>query len=179
MMRIPPLRLHPDCACDPAVHIAAAAERNRDELVLHYRLTGLANIVVPPGRTASRADELWRHTCFEAFVRGSSGQGYVELNFSPSGQWAAYRFSGYRAGMTAALEIVPEIAVNGAADCLELNAQVCLSPFEDLVGRTVWHIGLAAVIEEASGRLSYWALALPPGKPDFHHRDGFALALSQ
>jgi len=30
------------------------------------------------------------------------------------------------------------------------------------------------VIEETSGRLSYWALAHPSGKPDFHHADCFA-----
>jgi hypothetical protein len=33
------------------------------------------------------------------------------------------------------------------------------------------------VIEETNGRLSYWALAHPPGKPDFHHSDCFALEL--
>ena len=32
-------------------------------------------------------------------------------------------------------------------------------------------------IEEASGRISYWALKHPPGRPDFHHPDGFALEL--
>jgi hypothetical protein len=40
-----------------------------------------------------------------------------------------------------------------------------------------WRLGLSAVIEEASGRLSYWALTHPPGKPDFHHSDCFALEL--
>ena len=38
-------------------------------------------------------------------------------------------------------------------------------------------LGISAVIEEQDGRLSYWALAHPPGKPDFHHRDCFALRL--
>ena len=38
--------------------------------------------------------------------------------------------------------------------------------------------GLAAVIEETNGRRSYWALAHPPGKPDFHHADGFALEVT-
>jgi len=39
-------------------------------------------------------------------------------------------------------------------------------------------LGLSAVIEETSGRKSYWALAHPPGKPDFHHTDSFALELA-
>jgi hypothetical protein len=41
-----------------------------------------------------------------------------------------------------------------------------------------WRIGLAAVIEETSGRKSYWALAHPLGKADFHHSDSFALEFS-
>ena len=38
-------------------------------------------------------------------------------------------------------------------------------------------LALAAVVEETSGALSYWALRHPPGAPDFHHADGFVLAL--
>jgi hypothetical protein len=33
------------------------------------------------------------------------------------------------------------------------------------------------VIEETNGAKSYWALKHPPGKPDFHHADGFVLEL--
>jgi hypothetical protein len=39
----------------------------------------------------------------------------------------------------------------------------------------IWQLDLAAVIEERGGRISYWALAHPPGKPDFHHSDCFTL----
>ena len=38
-------------------------------------------------------------------------------------------------------------------------------------------LGAAAVLEDDNGRLSYWALCHPPGKPDFHHPDGFVLEL--
>src|SRR3546814_9971873 len=38
-------------------------------------------------------------------------------------------------------------------------------------------VALSAVIEETDGTKSYWALRHPPGKPDFHHPDCFALAL--
>ena len=49
----------------------------------------------------------------------------------------------------------------------------------DLSGlpKGVWRVGFSAVIEERDGTMSYWALAHPPGKPDFHHRDCFALEL--
>lgn len=38
-------------------------------------------------------------------------------------------------------------------------------------------VGLCAVIEETDGTKSYWALRHPPGPPDFHHPDCFALTL--
>jgi hypothetical protein len=47
---------------------------------------------VPAAVAAARTDELWRHTCFEAFVRTSPAPAYYEFNFAPSTQWAAYRF---------------------------------------------------------------------------------------
>ena len=41
-----------------------------------------------------------------------------------------------------------------------------------------WRLGLSAVIEEKDGGTSWWALAHPPGKPDFHHDDCFAARLA-
>ena len=32
-------------------------------------------------------------------------------------------------------------------------------------------------MKDVDGGISYWALAHPPGKPDFHHPDSFALTL--
>ena len=47
----------------------------------------------------ARADELWQTTCFEAFLEPRAATAYREFNFSPSGDWAAYDFDGYREGM--------------------------------------------------------------------------------
>jgi hypothetical protein len=38
-------------------------------------------------------------------------------------------------------------------------------------------MGISAILVERDGRKSYWALAHPPGEPDFHHPDCFALEL--
>ena len=38
-------------------------------------------------------------------------------------------------------------------------------------------LGLSTVVEDNHGRLSYWALRHPSGKPDFHHPDTFALEI--
>ena len=64
--------------------------------------------------------------------------------------------------------------MNGAG-LFYLRARLALARLPDLAGS--WRLGLAAVIEEANGRISYWALAHPPGRADFHQTDGFALEL--
>lgn len=138
----------------------------RAELSYHLH-TDTAGLVLPE-LPRGRADGLWRSTCFELFVELS--QGYREYNFSPSGGWAAYEFEAYRAGMrNAALEHGPEIDPDDVGDSFLLDAII------DLEGRG--RFGLAAVVEERSGTKSYWALAHPAGKPDFHDDACFAATL--
>ncbi len=160
----------------PAIRIAAEARRAANgRLALRYRITGaVADLRLPPPAPPGRADGLWQHSCFEAFVRPAGGAAYWELNFAPSGQWAAYRFGDYRRGMAAAEETPPpELEMVSATDRIELAATVEL---ETLAG-FAWRVGLCAVIEESRGRKSWWALAHPPGEPDFHHEDCFTLEL--
>ena len=170
------LSRRPEGPSEAVTAIAAeAVRRGAGALSLSYRVTAApGGLVVPPPAAPVRTDELWRHTCFEAFVRPGGGEAYVEINLAPSGQWAAYRFDGYRAGM-APLEGIaaPTIAWAATADGFELTATIDLSPAAD----APWTVGLTAVIEEAGGGTAYWALAHPPGKADFHHSDGFALDL--
>jgi hypothetical protein len=138
----------------------------------------MSDVRMPPVMTPERADELWRHTCFEAFVRASSGPEYYEFNFAPSTQWAAYRFSSYRNGMRAAEIGAPAIEVRSSPDCTTLQVSLELGRLPDLPSEATWRLGLSALIEDQSGGKSYWALAHPPGKPDFHHADCFALEFS-
>ena len=59
-------------------------------LRLRYFLDGEIERIALPRRVASRrADRLWQHTCFEAFIARRDARAYCELNFSPSGEWAA------------------------------------------------------------------------------------------
>ncbi|KAF0186468.1 MAG: hypothetical protein FD124_542 [Alphaproteobacteria bacterium] len=167
------LKLHPDGRCAGVAGIDVEVARPRaGVLALRYVVRGEINALRLPERSASaRADELWRHTCFEAFVSDSAG--YHEFNFAPSMQWAAYSFDRYRAGMRNAEGFgPPRIEVRATEDRLELAVELDMP--DDMTGR----IGLTAVIEEADGNISYWALAHPPGRPDFHHADGFAIDLT-
>ena len=179
-MRLSLIR-HPDSGCMAASHIEVEARRLRGgSLALSYTVTGtLDDIVVPAVVVPSRSDELWRHTCFEAFVRAPSGNAYYEFNFSPSTQWAAYRFSAHRSGMDVATEIgAPLIEVRSAPDRFTLDASLELDRLSGLSSTDKWRLGLSAVIEDRIGRKAYWALAHPPGKPDFHHADCFTQELS-
>ena len=142
-------------------------------LKLAFALKGeLSDLRIPETRPSRWGHDLWQHTCFEAFLMAEEGPGYREFNFSPSSEWAAYTFRGYRDGGEQEVEMAPVIAVHRSTDRLELHVEIrpdCLPP-----GRSL-RLGLSAVIEAADGVLSYWALRHPPGKPDFHHTDAFAL----
>jgi hypothetical protein len=144
---------------------------------LTFCLVGdISGLSIPASRSPRRTDRLWRHTCFEAFVMAGEGPEYREFNFSPSGEWAVYDFRNYRNGGVLENDLAPGIVVHKTMDRLELGAEIgqVLLP----QGRRL-RLGLSAIVEDAAGILSYWALRHPPGKPDFHHTDAFALQLEK
>ncbi len=121
--------------------------------------------------------ELWRHTCFEAFIAVGRQPFYHEFNFAPSGEWAVYAFRRYRDGGLLADETMrPHITARSDGRQLELDTLVRLDRLSPIHARACLRIGLSAVIEAHDG-FSYWALHHPGRKPDFHHADGFALLL--
>lgn len=172
-----PLKLHPDSTCDAIQRIDIEVERvGENGLHLRYTAGGkIADLLLAQPAPPERKDELWRTTCFEAFfIRGDAHE-YTEFNFAPSNAWAAYRFTGYRQGMTPATNLTaPRITVQSTAERFTLTATL---EFPHRL-RDIDSAALSAVIEETNGRKSYWALAHPPGKPDFHHAVGFALDLA-
>jgi len=171
------LKLHPDLHCAAVTRIEVAAARARPStLVLDYEITGkIGDLRMPPMMAPVRSDGLWRHTCFEAFVRAAPGTAYHEFNFAPSTQWAAYGFDGYRSGMRIEGELVaPRFEMESSGKHYNLRVSLALDRLPSLPSDAIWRLGLSAVIEEMNGALSYWALAHPPGKADFHHSDCFA-----
>ncbi len=172
---------HPDTPCAALTGIDVEITRLPEAgLELHYFVMGSIRDVRWPAETApERRDRLWEHSCFEVFVSAGDRPGYYECNLSPSTSWAAYRFSDYRAGMQVAVTAAaPDISSRITAKTHVLRATVPLANLHGLPEQPDWHIGLSAVIEQMDGTKSYWALAHPPGKPDFHHRDCFALQLT-
>ena len=174
-----PLVLHPHSQGPAGASVEVDVLRAPGGLLtLTYHLTGdLDALRLPAPVAAERADELWRTTCFEAFVRAQGGEAYYEFNFAPSTAWAAYRFSGYRSGMGMAEVSAPRIETRRGERSFALTAQLDLGAGGPQPEAN-WALGLSAVLEDVGGALSYWAAAHPSGKPDFHHTDGFAIALA-
>lgn len=163
---------HPDTPCDAVVRIEVNLARGLPaRLALRYLVVGdIAGLrLPPPDGERARVDALWKATCFEAFLRGEEGDGYVEINLSPSNRWAAYAFDGYRLGMAPADGALRHLTQRASENQYELLATFDLAGIAGLGANAPWRLGLSAVIEEANGRKSYWALAHAPGKPDFHH----------
>lgn len=157
---------HPDSATVSVRGIEVMLACGTDgRWLIEYRVDGVEDLVTPALAAPRRADALWKHSCFELFIRPDGGDGYYEFNFAPSGEWAAYRFTGYREGMRDLPLAAPAIEWWGG----EMRAAVDLSGLPD----GDWCVGVTAVIEETGGKRSFWSLAHPPGKPDFHQEANF------
>ena len=164
---------HPSSETQVLEHLWVQVARAKDRLRLRFTATGdVEEISLPPIREPARADQLWQHTCFEAFVR-HSGNCYWEFNFSPSSHWAGYAFTGYRTDMSPLALAQPAVIVCKRERTLRMDVELLLP------AHLAWgDLNLAAVIEEKSGHKSYWALAHPPeGPPDFHDPACFVLEL--
>ena len=134
-------------------------------LMLRWKVDGAGALVVPPFAGRARTDGLWQTTCFELFVKAPGAESYAEFNLSPSERWAAYDFAGYRAGMAErAVERAPVCTPRRGGSVLIFDAAIPVRALPPLP----WVYGLTAVIEEEGGVKSYWAMAHPPEKPDFH-----------
>lgn len=117
--------------------------------------------VIPQAAEPARVDGLWQTTCFEVFLRPAGDEGYREWNFAPSGQWAAYDFAAYREAMAVAKVAAPYVRIEDNLTWWALGATIA-------VEAGAWKLGISAVLEEQDGTKSYWALAHPSEKPDFH-----------
>jgi hypothetical protein len=161
-----PLLPHPSCGAGPVRALRVTARVHAAGLLsvayeLHADLPQLC--LAPATATGQRRDGLWQHTCFELFAHRSAQPGYLEFNFSPSGDWAAYEFDAYRQGQRALAQQRIGVAVQlMASDRLQLRAHA------ELGADLGWELRPAAVIEARDGSLSYWASEHGGVRPDFH-----------
>jgi len=169
---------HPDTPSSDVASVSVELlSGSRHTLTLRYGVQPAGRLHLPEHH-GGPTDGLWRSTCFELFVQIVGDVGYREFNFAPTNGWAAYAFSDYRSGMEPIrLDRHPTVLDDSRSPGYPSKYQ-----FDVTVDRESWprgtaRIGLSAVIEEVGGTKSYWALRHPPGAPDFHHPDCFALEL--
>ncbi len=175
------LRPHPQSPFDAIRRFVVEVGQDSwpGELRIRYRIDGdMKRLHLPPPEFARRADGLWQHTCFEAFLRPASGESYHEFNFAPSGGWAAYRFDARRTGRSLpAMPAPPAHFMRHPLHC-ELTADIPVGLLPGLAGAAAVDLGIAAVVESSDGGLSYWALSHGGAKPDFHDPATFELRVA-
>jgi hypothetical protein len=166
---------HPD---HPAAAVTGVEARiigqDANWLRARWRIEGSQQLIVPAFAGKGRTDALWQTTCFELYLKPLGGDAYCELNLSPSERWNAYDFDGYRAGMRERpFPHEPECTIRQGSTFAIFDAAIPVAglPDQDCA------MGLSAILEEQGGTISYWALAHPEGKPDFHAPACFAVAL--
>ncbi len=172
------LHPHPDCPAPTGVSLSVSwTMLQQGLLIVEYRVCDPEARIRWPmaARVPVRTDNLWQHSCFEAFVGSANGSAYAEFNLAASGAWAAYAFDRYRDGMRDLALAAPPVI--DPAESRHWRATIDLGGLDDLIGPTPWRLAITAVIEADDGSKSYWSLAHPAGKPDFHHPDCFAARL--
>ena len=162
---------HPDTTVATLQSIDASVWQDDGHWHFRYLFEGTADLVLPDPEDPGRADELWKTTCAEVFV-GLPHGAYLEFNFSPSGQWAAYRFDSPREGMREEPADV-QIYLDLGEDWIAIEAAVSCQALESGLA-----LGTTAVVEEQGGHKGYWALRHGDGPPNFHDRTCFTALLA-
>lgn len=160
--------------------IRVESEWNGSVLSLRYHLNGpyaqFKGTQEALSSLSQRRDELWKTTCFEAFLRPEGAQAYWEMNFAANGDWAFYRFDYYREGMRPPPVKFPPLIQTVKKQGWELQVSFDLSDQFEIVSRPLM-FSPCAVMETRDGEKSYWALQHHRPQPDFHHADNFSQML--
>ena len=157
------------------VSIEGGIERTPKTLVLSFVLQGnLDDIVLPTAAERTRCDNLWQATCLEMFWAEEGQKNYWELNLAPSGAWNIYAFTEYRTGMHREERVAePLTQISRTPDTFALTVELGIGSLH--AEHASLRVGISAVLEHRDSRLSYWALAHPAEKPDFHTPQCFLL----
>ena len=171
---------HPEMGAKGVQSVEVDVVQATNTILLMYGVQPAETLLLPAFER-ERRDNLWHGTCFELFVKPES-RGYVEYNFAPLEAWNAYSFLDWRMGRRAYQPDADPKIVDSRTDGrrekfpVRYELDVVVSP--DILLLAPASVSLAAILEEEDGTMSYWALAHPPGEPNFHHPDCFAARLA-
>ncbi len=118
----------------------------------------------------SREDNIWKSTCFEAFINPENSDRYWEINVSPLHKWNFYEFSGYRTPQP------PREAGNFQLLAIKVGDGSLWASFScDFEKFRKFNVALTCILESKDGILSYWAKKHVLASPDFHHASTLVL----
>lgn len=160
------------------LRIQAAITQQQKQVTLDFHLLGDLDEVKFPDMKAptERMNNLWEHTCLEAFFAWDRHPYYWELNLSPSGDWNLYSFRKYRIGQKLERKVDSIVYQVSKWDSRQYRAAVTLDLEKILPSHPVQlEFSLTSVIETQVGSKSYWAFSHCGSQPDFHLRDSFVI----
>jgi hypothetical protein len=153
---------------------------NSNDLEFEFNISGATELVqlTPPTQNPSslraRKDDLWKHTCFEAFFSEDrkDSSPYYEMNCATNGDWNAYILDSYRQGLRPAALSANLLDFQATTGKLHLKIRI---RGEDL--SRIKHLSLAAVIEFSDSSKSYFAPKHAGTVADFHLKESFTISL--
>lgn len=172
-----------DSNAAPPITITVALHYQFPHLCLEYGIFDpKQQIKFPqPELPPQRRHQLWQHTCYEFFLAIANGPEYWEFNLSPSHHWNCYHFQSYRRAMAEeqAWQNSPFTAIEQefkpAQAMQTMEFRVDLSRI--MPQPQPLQLGIATVMENQAGAISYWALEHGAGEADFHHRPTWVINL--
>jgi hypothetical protein len=170
---------HPQMGAKGVQSVEVEVIRATNTILLMYSVEPAVTLLLP-AYERERRDNLWHGTCFELFVKPES-RGYVEFNFAPLSAWNAYSFVDWRMGRRAyqpnAEPSIVDSRTDGRKESFPARYELDVVISPDFLELAPASASLTAIIQEEDGTMSYWALAHPPGEPNFHHPDCFVARL--
>ncbi|SRR5258706_8576683 len=162
----------------PAVEVTGTVMRQENILSIHYSVHGdIENILLPISVAPARKDDLWKATCFEFFIAIKDQPQYWEFNMSTSGNWNVYTMDAYRQVNMREETVFTQLPFEfrKTSDKISLDISVDLNPI--LQPENILELGITTIIQAQDGTETYWALAHPDIKADFHLRESFVVEL--
>ena len=178
------MQLFPFQGTDDRFSLSASALIKKSVLFVTFELRGalseISNLQATE-KAGLRKNELWKHTCFEWFLKPADSTAYWECNIAPGGDWNLYSLSDYRKNLLEEKNLSSfSLKTQRLSDeKWSLHASFDLSPISPLQDNTKLLLNLSAVLELTNGQMTYWSLSHTQSKADFHHPNHFVMELTK
>ncbi len=143
--------------------------KNNKTITLRYELLGFVDVLWPEINKNQRKFDLWKHTCFELFLKKENEDRYLEFNFSPSHEWDSYEFQSYRKPQPVVRFESPVVIIKTYDYILEVELELPPSWLDAELKASA-----TAVIETKSHETSFFAFK-HSSEPDFHDQSTFII----